>query len=116
MYRHSKTPVIARDFDFLLYCYSLIKLKPRLTKGGCQGHIGNLFYILCGHFHEKIGCNTLPGGRVSRKSEGKGSCCNLFSFQKTLIRHFEIYLHTMMMKLTEHVGIKIFLLYKQNTR
>ena len=46
-------------------------INPRLTKGGCcnpltvfpqslqnakesyQGHIGNLFYILCGHFHEK---------------------------------------------------------------
>ena len=36
-------------------------INPRLTKGGggcCnpltesyQGHLGNLFYILCGHFH-----------------------------------------------------------------
>ena len=36
-----------------------------------------------------------------------------FSFKKTLIRHFEKYLHTMMLKLTEHVGITILLLYKQ---
>ena len=40
----------------------------------------------------------------------------LFSFKKTFIRHFEKYLHTMMLKLTEHVGIAIFLLYKQKTR
>ena len=60
---------------------------------------------------------TLIGGRVSRqKSEGEGGGCNLFSFKKTLIRHFEKYLHTMMVKLTKHVGITIFLLYKQKTR
>ena len=52
---------------------------------------------------------TLPGGRVNRE----GGCCNRFSFKKTLILHFEKYLHTMMLKLTEHVGITIFLLYKQ---
>ena len=55
-------------------------INPRLTKGDCsnppsgfspvalnakesyQGHLGNLFYILCGHFHEKKnGGTTLPG-------------------------------------------------------
>ena len=36
-----------------------------------------------------------------------------FQFKKTLLRHFEKYLHTMMLKLTEHVGITIFLLFKQ---
>ena len=35
---------------------------------------------------------------------------------KLLIRHFEKYLHTMMLKLAEHVGITIFLLNKQKTR
>ena len=60
---------------------------------------------------------TLPGGRVSRQSQRvRGSCCNLFSFKKTLIRQFEKCLHTMMLKLTEHVGITIFLLYKQKIR
>ena len=66
---------------------------------------------------KKIGGTTLPGGRVSRQSQRvRGGCCNLFSFKETLIRHSEKYLHTtctMMLKLTEHVGITIFLLYKQ---
>ena len=41
-----------------------------------------------------------------------------FQFLDILIHHFEKkkYLHTMMLKLTEHVGITIFLLYKQKTR
>ena len=57
---------------------------------------------------KKIGGTTLPGGRVSRQSQRVGGCCDLFSFKKTLIRHFEKYLHTMMLKLTEHVGITFF--------
>ena len=66
---------------------------------------------------KKNGGTTSPGGRVSRQSQRvKGGCCDLFSFKKTLIRHFEKYLHTMMLKLTEHVGITIFLLYMQKTR
>ena len=36
-----------------------------------------------------------------------------FQFLTFKIRHFEKYLHTMMLKLTEHVGITILLLYKQ---
>ena len=43
-----------------------------VAKESYQGHIGNLFYILCGHFHEKKKKNegtTLPGGRVSRQSQ-----------------------------------------------
>ena len=66
----------------------------------------------------KIGGTTLPGGRVSRQSQrvGGGVDATSFSFKKTLIRHFEKYLHTMMLKLTEHVGITIFLLYKQKPR
>ena len=56
----------------------ILTLNPRLTKGGCcnppllffsgsskesyQGHLGNLFYILCGHFHEKkLGVPPYPG-------------------------------------------------------
>ena len=36
-----------------------------------------------------------------------------FQFFDTLNPHFEKYLHTMKLKLTEHVQIIIFLLYKQ---
>ena len=72
---------------FLTFVFLCI-FNPRLTKGvvstplqffsssfktlkeSYQGHLGNLFYILCGHFHEKkIGGTTLPGGRVSRQSQ-----------------------------------------------
>ena len=80
-------------------------------------YTGNVLYILCGHFHEKNGGTTLPWDRVSRQSQRvKGVDATFFSFMKTLIRHFEKYLHTMMLKLTEHVGITIFLFYKQKTR
>ena len=54
--------------------------------------------------------------RGSRQSERVGVDATFSSFKKTLIRHFEKYLHTMMLKLTEHVVIIIFLLYKQKTR
>ena len=60
------------------------------------------------------GGNTLPGGRVSRQSQRVRGVDATFSvFRKQKIRHFEKYLHTMMLKLTEHVGINIYLLYKQ---
>ena len=66
---------------------------------------------------KKIGDTTLPGGRVSRQSQRVGGVDATFSvFRKQKIRHFEKYLPTMMLKLTEHVGITISLLYKQKTR
>ena len=66
---------------------------------------------------KKFGGTTLPGGRVSRQSQRvMGVDATFFSFKKTLTCHFEKYLHTMMLKLTEHIGIKIFILYKQKTR
>ena len=67
----------------------LVLFNPRLTKGGGwlppplsifflphknakatdPGHLGNLFYILCGQFDEKkIGGTPKDGGRVSRQS------------------------------------------------
>ena len=55
----------------------------------------------------------LTRGRVSRQSQRVRGGCNLFQFLDILISHFEKYLHTMMLKLTEHVGITTFLLYKQ---
>ena len=75
------------------------------AKESYQGPIiGNLFYILCSHFREKNGGTTLPGGRVSRQSMRiGGGGCNLFQLLDILIRHFEKYLHTMMLKLKEHV-------------
>ena len=45
---------------------------------------------------KKIGGTTLPGGRVSRQSQRVGG---LMQPLKTLIRHFEKYLHTMMLNL-----------------
>ena len=66
---------------------------------------------------KKMGVPPYPGGRVSRQSQRMGGgLFNLFSFKKTFICNFEKYLHTMMLKLTEHVGITIFLLYKQKPR
>ena len=60
------------------------------------------------------GGTTLPRGRVSRQSQRVRGVDATFSvFRKQKIRHFEKYLHSMMLKLTEHVGIFISLLYKQ---
>ena len=54
---------------------------------------------------KKIGGTTLPGDRVSRQSQrvGGGVDATFSVFRKQKIRHFEKYLHTMMLKLTEHV-------------
>ena len=67
---------------------------------------------------KKIRGTTLPGGKVSRQSQrmGGGVDATFSVFRKQKIRHFEKYLHTMVLKLTEHVGITISLLYKQKTR
>ena len=78
------------------------------------GHISNLFYILCDHFDGgRNGGTTLPGG----KSEGEeGVRCNLFQILEIWSRHFEKYLHTIKLILTEHVGMIIFLLYKKKKK
>ena len=65
---------------------------------------------------KKMGYHLTRGLGKPSKSEGEGVDATLFSFKKTLFRHFEKYLHNMMLKLTEHVEITIFLLYKQKTR
>ena len=67
---------------------------------------------------KKIGGTTLPGGRGKpSKSKGGGVDATFSVFRKQKIRHFEKKnLHTMMLKLTGHVGITISLLYKQKTR
>ena len=66
---------------------------------------------------KKIEGTTLLGGRVSRQSQRVRGVDATFSvFRKQKIRHFEKHLHTMMLKLKEHVGITISLLYKQKTR
>ena len=64
-------------------------------------------------FMKKIGGTTLPGGRVSRQSQRGGVDATFSVLRKQKIRHFEKYLHTMMLKLTEHVEITISLLYMQ---
>ena len=59
----------------------------------------------------------LTQGRVSRQSQRvRGWMQLFFQFLDILIRHFEKYLHTMMLKFTEHVGITTFLFYKQKAR
>ena len=58
----------------------------------------------------------LTRGRVSRQSQRVRGWMQPFSVLDILIRHFEKYLHTMMLKPIEHVGSTIFLLYKQKTR
>ena len=66
---------------------------------------------------KKIRGTTLPGGGVSRQSQRVRGVVVTFSvLRKHIIRHFEKYLHTMILRLTEHAGITIFLLYKQKTR
>ena len=53
------------------------------TKVNYLGHIyiGNLFYILCGHFDEKKWGTTLPGGKGKpSKSEGEGVVATIFIF------------------------------------
>ena len=65
---------------------------------------------------KKIGVPPYPGVGKAVKVRGWGVDPIFFSFKKTLIRHFEKYLHIMMLKPTERVGISIFLLYKQKTQ
>ena len=70
--------------------------------------MGNLFYILYGHFNEnKLG--VPPYTRVGKpsKSEGEGVFATFFQFFffffEIVSRHFEKYLNTMKLKLTEHI-------------
>ena len=63
---------------------------------------------------KKIGVPPFHGVGEAVKVREWGGGCNFFQFLDILIRHSEKYLHTMVLKLTEHVGITIFLLYKQN--
>ena len=107
----------------------IIALNPRPTKGGGlllpqtvslqphknakesdPGHLRHLFYILCGHFDEKTKTKTgvppLDGGRVSRQSSKVGRC---LPPKNILSRHFEKYVHGMVLKLSGHVRNTIFL-------
>ena len=69
------------------------------------GHKVNLLLILCGHFDEKkMGDHWTIWGRVSRQSQMvKGVVETFFHFFDILSRNFEQYLHSMKLKLTEHV-------------
>ena len=63
---------------------------------------GNLITSFTVILMKKNGGTTLPGGRVSRQSQGGG--CNLIYFFDILSRHLKKkYLHTMKLKLKEHV-------------
>ena len=56
--------------------------RSKTLKKVTKGIIGNLFYILCGHFHEKKNLGYhLTWGRVKAvKVTGWGGGCNLFQF------------------------------------
>ena len=84
--------------------------RSKTLKKVTKGIIGNLFYILCGNFHEKKKGYHLARGRVSRQSQRVRGGVDATSVLDILIRHFEKYLHTMMLTLTEHAGITTFLL------
>ena len=43
--------------------YLIVPKGTKSTGAGKLGLKGYLFYILCGHFHEKNGGTTFPGGR-----------------------------------------------------
>ena len=65
---------------------------------------------------KKLGLLPYPGGRVSRQSQRVRGLMQPFSVLRKYNSIFwKKYLHTMMLKLTEHVGIAIFLLYKQKS-
>ena len=76
-------------------------LKPKKV----TSRLGNLNYILCGHFVEKIP----PSGGKSQPSKMAGCWLPLRQFEVAI---FEKYLHAMQLKLTEYDRITIFLLYK----
>ena len=53
------------------------------------GHMGSLFYILCGHFDEINRGTTLPGSRVSLQSQNVRGWLQHFSFFLNILsRHF----------------------------
>ena len=87
-------------------------LRPhKNAKESDPGHLGHLFYIFCGHFDEnKTGGYPLRWcyGEPS-KFEGRG----WLPPQNILSRHFEKYLHVMVLKISGHVRYTISLLYKQ---
>ena len=66
---------------------------------------------------KKSGGTIFPGGRVSRQSQSVRGVDATFSvLRKHKFAILKKDLHAMMLKLTEHFGITIFLLYKQKTR
>ena len=70
-------------------------LRPhKNAKESDPGHLGHLFYILCVHFDE----SSKVGGWLPP--------------QNILSRHFEKYLHGMVLKLSGHVRNTISLLFK----
>ena len=99
--------------------WSYLNFNPRPTnrphknaKESDPGYLGHLFYILCGQFDEKNGGTPYDGGRVSRQSSKVG---RWLPSQNILSRHFEKYLHGMVLKLSGHVRNTISLLHKQKT-
>ena len=88
-----------------------VYLRPhKNAKENDPGYLGHLFYILCGHFDEK--------NRGYPPKMGVGWAVKVRRWgwlppQNNLSRHFQKYLHGMVLKLSEHVRNTISLLYKQ---
>ena len=77
------------------------------------GHLGHLFYILCGHFDEKKKNRGYPlRWRVARVSRQSSKVGGWLSPQNIVSRHFEKLLHGLVLRLSGHVRNTISLLYK----
>ena len=77
---------------------------------------GNLFYIFCAYFDEKMGVSARVGVlSVGRQSWVVGGCCNSNSFFETKSRHIEKYMHDIKLKLTGYARTINFLLKCRET-
>ena len=92
--------ILRQRTNYAQFWFEVQHLNPRPTKGGVvttsltvclrlhknakesdPGHLGYLFYILCGHFDEKKNGGTpKDGGRVSCQSSKVGGGCHLKIF------------------------------------
>ena len=77
----------------------VFSLSPQNQKEGDLSHLGNLKYILCGHFDEKTN-RGYEGGKVSRHRWQVGEW---LPPEKLKSRHFE--------KNIGYIGLKIYCVY-----
>ena len=72
-------------------CYHLLEqfsLPPRKQQESDQSHLGNVNYILCGHFDKKIGGTPFRWGKVSRhRRRVTGGGCHLRKFEVAILKN-----------------------------